>query len=106
MRIFKTKVFNKWAKGLLTDTSLLVAACEIAEGKYDVSLGQKVYKQRVALTGTGKSGGARTIVAFQDGNNLFFVDGFTKSEKENLTLTEMVALQNAATCIYRLVLQI
>ena len=57
----------------------------------------KVYKQRVALSGTGKSGGARTIVAYQDGNNLFFMDGFTKGEKENLTPAEKVALQNAAT---------
>ena len=97
MRIFKTKVFNKWAKGLLSDDSLLVSAYEIAAGSFDASLGQKVYKQRVALADTGKSGGARTIVAYQDGNNLFFMDSFTKGEKENLTPAEKVALQNAAT---------
>ena len=32
MRIFKTKAFNKWAIGLLTDASLLEAAYEIAGG--------------------------------------------------------------------------
>ena len=96
MRIFKTKVFNKWAKGLLTDESLLEAAYEIAVGNFDASLGQKVYKKRIAVAGKGKSGGARTIVAYQEGNNLFFVDGFTKGEKANVTPVEKVALQNAA----------
>ena len=97
MRVFKTKAFNRWAKGLLSDDSLLVAAYEIAAGDFDASLGQKVYKKRIALAGKGKSGGARTIVAYQRGNSLFFVDGFTKGEKANISPTEKVALQNAAT---------
>ncbi len=96
MRIFKTKVFNKWAKGLLSDDSLLVSAYEIAAGNFDASLGQKVYKKRIAVAGKGKSGGVRTIVAYQEDNNLFFVDGFTKGEKANVTPIEKVALQNAA----------
>ena len=49
MRIFKTKVFNKWAKGLLSNDCLLAPAYEIAAGNFDASLGQKVYKQRIAL---------------------------------------------------------
>jgi len=40
MRIFKTKVFNKWAKGLLTDVNLIDAAYEIAEG----NLGEIIYR--------------------------------------------------------------
>lgn len=97
MRIFKTKVFNKWAKGLLTDRNLLTAAEEIAAGDFDVSLGQKVYKKRIATIRKGKSGGARTIIAYQEGNNLFFVDGFTKGQKANISLTEKIALQKAAS---------
>ena len=62
MRIFKTKAFNQWAKKLLTDESLLDAADELVAGKYDASLGKKVFKQRVALSNAGKSGGTRTIV--------------------------------------------
>ncbi len=96
MRIFKTKVFNKWTKGLLTDESLLEAAYEIAVGNFDASLGQKVYKKRIAVAGKGKSGGTRTIVAFQQGNNVFFMYGFTKGVKANVTPVEKVALQNAA----------
>ena len=97
MRIFKTKIFNKWAKGLLTDDNLLVAASEIAIGNFDASLGQKVYKKRIVVAGKGKSGGARTIVAYQEGNNLFYIYGFTKGEKANVSSTEKTAFQNAAT---------
>lgn len=97
MRIFKTKAFDKWAKGLLSDKNLLAGAEEIAAGNFDASLGQKVYKKRIAVTGKGKSGGARTIVAYQEGNNLFFVDGFTKGEKANISLTEKIAFQKAAS---------
>ena len=93
MRIFKTKAFNKWAKGLLTDASLLDAAYEIAEGNYDASLGQKVYKQRVASGNKGKSGSTRTIVAFQQGNNMFFMYGFEKGGRANILDTEKRAFQ-------------
>ncbi|PCJ87230.1 MAG: hypothetical protein COA54_06935 [Thiotrichaceae bacterium] len=96
MRIFKTRVFNRWAKGLLSDDILLVSAYQIAAGNFDASLGKKVYKKRIALAGKGKSGGARTIVAYQEGNNIFFVEGFTKDKKDNVTSTEKIALQNAA----------
>ncbi len=102
MRIFKTKVFNKWAKGLLLDNSLLVAAHEIAAGDFDASLGQKVYKKRIAVAGKGKSGGARTIVAYQEGNNLFFMYGFEKNEKSNITNTEKKALQELAKVYFAL----
>jgi hypothetical protein len=97
MRIFKTKAFNKWAKGLLSDKNLLAAAEEVATGNFDASLGHKVYKKRIAVIGKGKSGGARTIIAYQEGNNLFFVDGFTKGEKANISPTEKVAFQKAAS---------
>ena len=96
MRIFKTKAFNRWAKGLISDNSLLVAAYEIAGGNFDASLGQKVYKKRIAIAGRGKSGGSRTIVAYQECNNLFFMYGFEKNEKSSVTNTEKKALQELA----------
>ncbi len=102
MRIFKTKVFNKWAKGLLSDDSLLVSAYEIAAGNFDASLGQKVYKKRIAVAGKGKSGGVRTIVAYQQGNNLFFMYGFEKNEKSNITNAEKIALQKLANVYFAL----
>ena len=102
MRIFKTKAFNRWAKGLLTDESLLVAVDEISVGRFDASLGQKVYKQRVAIAGAGKSGGARTILAFHEGDNVFFMYGFEKNERANISKTDKEALQKAAKVYFAL----
>ena len=102
MRIFKTKVFNKWAKGLLSDKSLLAAVDEIATGNFDASLGQKIFKQRVAEGNTGKSGSMRTIVAFHEGDNVFFMYGFSKSARANISATEMRALQKAAKVYFAL----
>jgi len=102
MRIFKNKVFEKRDKGLLSDKNLLASAEEIATGNFDASPGQKVYKKRIAVIGKGKSGGARTIIAYQEGNNLFFVDGFTKGEKTNISPTEKFAFQKAASVYFGL----
>jgi len=102
MRIFKIRAFNRWAKGLLTDDTLLVSAHQIVAGNFDASLGKKVYKKRIAIAGKGKSGGARTIVAYQEGNNLFFIYGFEKSEKSNVTDTEKKALQKLAKVYFSL----
>lgn len=55
MRIFKTKSFNKWVNGVLSDDELLIAADEIIAGNCDASLGQKVYKKRIAVAGKSKS---------------------------------------------------
>ncbi len=96
MRIFKNRAFNKWAKSLLTDESLLNAASDIASGNYDAALGKKIFKQRIATDNTGKSGSTRTIVAFQEGNNIFFIYGFKKGVRANITQTEKKALQDLA----------
>ena len=102
MRIFKIKAFNKWAKGLLTDDSLLAAVDEIIAGNYDASLGQKIFKQRVAAGNTGKSGSMRTILAFHEGDNVFFMYGFSKGERANISDKEKRALQKAAKVYFEL----
>ena len=102
MRIFKTKTFNRWAKDLLTDESLLDAVDEIVAGNFDASLGKKVYKQRVAIAGAGKSGGARTILAFHEGDNVFFMYGFEKNQRANISKTDKEALQEAAKVYFAL----
>ena len=98
MRILKTKAFKKWAeKEGLNDQSLLTAACEVAEGNVEANLGKKVFKKRIALIGRGKSGGSRTIIAFQEGNNLFYMFGFAKNERSTLSPKDLKSLQDAAT---------
>ncbi len=103
MRIFKNKAFNKWVKGeCLSDQSLFDAAQEVAEGKVEASLGQKVFKKRIALEGRGKSGGSRTIVAFQHGNHLFYIFGFAKNARATVKNKELKELQYLAKVYFAL----
>lgn len=72
MRLYKTKVFYKWAaREGLTDSALQVAVDELVQGIGD-ALGGGVYKKRVALPGRGKRSGARTLLAFKKGESVFF----------------------------------
>lgn len=96
MRVFKNKIFARWAKKLLTDQNLLTAAVEIADGDVEGDLGKKVFKKRIALPGGGKSGGVRTIVAFKKGSNIFFIYGFEKNKRANIKVDELEGLQKLA----------
>jgi hypothetical protein len=44
-----------------------------------------VYKKRVALPGKGKSGGTRTLIAFRKGEHTFYLHGFRKNERANIS---------------------
>lgn len=93
MRLFKTKVFNKWAAGEgLTDVALIAALQGLEQGQ-GVALGGQVYKQRVALPGRGKRGGARTLLAFRQDDAAFFMYGFAKNQRANISAKELKALQ-------------
>lgn len=83
-------------KAGLTDQLLCAAVTEMAGGLIDADLGGHVVKKRVALPGRGKSGGTRTLVATNRGSRWFFVFGFEKNERGNISATELVALQKLA----------
>ena len=96
-RILKTRTFNRWLrKTLLTDTALLKAIDEMEQGLVDADLGGNVYKKRVALPGRGKSGSTRTLIATNRQNRWFFMFGFEKNDKENITQAELAYLQDVA----------
>jgi hypothetical protein len=96
-RVFKTRHFVRWMrKSELTDAALCAAVAEMVAGLIDADLGGDVVKKRVALPGQGKRGGARTLVATRKGGRWFFVFGFEKSERANVTPTELDALQTLA----------
>ncbi len=78
-RVFKTKTFDRWAKKLLSDTSLCIAAREIEQGIYEADLGGGVCKKRVPIPGQGKSGSTRTLVAKKHKNAIYFLTGREKS---------------------------
>ena len=97
MRIFKTRQFDKWAvKEGLSDSVLRVAVAEMETGLIDADLGGNVVKKRVALPGRGKSGGARTMLAYRLGERAFFVYGFAKNERDNIDDKELKTLKKLA----------
>lgn len=97
-RVFKTRHFQRWMRKTgLTDAALCKAVEEMAAGLIDADLGGDVVKKRVGLAGRGKRGGARTLVATNKGNRWFFVYGFEKNERTNISDEELEALQAIAT---------
>lgn len=94
MRIFLTKEFNNWAQGAnLTEELLRDAVSEIEKGLVDADLGGHLLKKRIATKGRGKSGSVRTLLAFSKGKRTFFMLGFEKSERDNISPKEKKALQ-------------
>jgi hypothetical protein len=97
MSVYKTKEFARFARRSgLADEDLLTAAAAVSNGQWDADLGGGVFKQRVARAGGGKSGGFRTIIVFRAGGHSFFVFGFAKNEKANVTPKELSALKTLA----------
>lgn len=96
-RVFKTISFSRWLrKSELTNVQLCAAVKEMEQGLIDASLGGGVVKKRVAVPGRGKSGGARTLVATNYKYRWFFVFGFEKNVRANISDNELEALQNIA----------
>jgi hypothetical protein len=96
-RILKTRSFNRWAlRADLSDTALLMAVQEIEQGLIDGDLGGGVLKKRVGVPGRGKSGGARVVLATNRGDRWFFVFGFLKSQRANISPRELEALRELA----------
>jgi hypothetical protein len=97
VRIYKTKVFPRWAADQdLNDLSLWKAVSEMMSGLIDADLGGGLLKKRVARTGQGKSGGFRTLVATNKGDLWIFVFGFCKNERSNINQKEAKALKKLA----------
>ncbi|MBP7648491.1 MAG: type II toxin-antitoxin system RelE/ParE family toxin [Phenylobacterium sp.] len=100
MTVYMTKAFDRFAgKAALEADTLLQAAAAVAEGRFDADLGGGVFKQRVARPGGGKSGGFRTIILFRIGGHSVFAHGFAKSEKANVSATELKALKRLAEAL-------
>jgi hypothetical protein len=98
MRVFKTRVFDRWAgKAGITDSALLRAVADIERGLIDADLGSNLFKQRVALPGRGKSGGTRTLLVTRFAGTLYFLFGFEKSDRDNITQRELGIYQSLAS---------
>lgn len=53
-------------------------------------------KQRIARVNEGKSGGFRTIIVFRIEEKSFFVYGFPKNKKDNVTRQELTGFKKLA----------
>ena len=86
----------------LTQEALCLAISEMEKGLIDAELGGGVVKKRVPLPGRGKSSGTRTLLATNKGSLWFFVFGFEKSQRANVSLRELEALKAIAADLLKL----
>jgi hypothetical protein len=102
MRVFKGKQFSRWATGeAIGDNNLCQAAAEAFAGQYDADLGGYLFKKRIARSDGGKSGGYRTVLGFRrsDSKRMFFLYGFPKNVRANITAREQSALSANASAL-------
>ncbi|MDX2223294.1 MAG: type II toxin-antitoxin system RelE/ParE family toxin [Rhodospirillaceae bacterium] len=97
MRVFKTKAFARFARAeSIDDSQLLQAITEISQGLIDADLGGGVIKKRLARPGMGKSGGARSIVAYRSSGLAVFVFGYAKNARDDISPPELKAYRALA----------
>lgn len=102
IRIFKTKLFAKWAsKEKILDSCICNAVDEVSKGIVDADLGGNIFKKRISVGNKGKSSGIRTIMGYKKGDKAFFIYGFAKSAKSNVTTKELQALKAYAKLLFR-----
>lgn len=98
MQIFKTKWFARFArKEGIEDQTLIDAIREISSGLVDADYGGGLIKKRIARDGGGKSGGYRSIIAYRSETRTVFMYCFAKSDKANLSHSEVTAYKTAAS---------
>lgn len=86
LRIFKSKWFTKFAKKeRISDKKLSDMVKDIESGVIDVDYGNGVIKQRLARPNQGKSSGYRCIILFRVKELAFFMYGFPKNERDNIS---------------------
>jgi hypothetical protein len=80
----------------LADETLCEAVLEMSNGLIDADLGGNIVKKRISVGGQGKRGGARTLLATNKDDRWFFVFGFQKNTRSNISAKEKNALQQLA----------
>lgn len=99
MKSYKVKKFANEAKKLkVTNRQLLEIMSHFlnmtTEDRQKYSLGAGLYKLRLATNeGKGKTGGSRTVLAFQQDNRIVWLHLFAKNDKENITTNELKKLK-------------
>ncbi len=95
--IMKTRHFARWArKSGLADSLLDEAVFEIERGLLEADLGGGIVKKRIDLPGRGKRGSIRTLLATNRNDRWFFVFGFEKNKRANISDNELESLKKLA----------
>jgi hypothetical protein len=95
-RVFVTRGFDKFArKERLADEVLVKRIDDANRGLIDADLNGCLVKLRIGRQGAGKSGGFRVIAAFKAHQRAFFIYGYPKNAKDNLTGVEEIYLERA-----------
>lgn len=103
MRVFKTKWFKRFLKKeSISEEKINQTIQDILEGKIDGDYRRGLVKQRLARDNQGKSGGYRIIVLFKVKHRMFFVFGFAKSNRENVTSIEEESFRKLASYYFAL----
>ena len=95
--ILKTRNFARWARKTgLADSLLDKAVLEIGRGLLEADLGGGILKKRIALPGRGKRGSIRTLLVTNRNDRWFFVFGFEKNKRANISDNELESLKKLA----------
>jgi len=98
-----TRHFAKWAKKQnIPYNELSKALNEVKDGNYEANLGGHIIKKRIRFQGKGKSGSGRTIICYKHADKAFFIHGFAKNEKANLSSKELHAFKELAKVLLSL----
>jgi hypothetical protein len=101
MQIFKTRIFHQWSEKIgLDNESLKLAVDEMLSGLYEAGLGGHLFKKRIRIGVKGKSNGVRTIIAFKKNDRAFFVYGYAKNKKTNITDVERRIYKELAMLLF------
>lgn len=86
--------FARFAHRTGSGTTLCAVSFAVADlGIVDADLGGGLVKLRLAKPNEGRSGGYRTIRAYQVGSDVFFLYGFAKNESENIQPHELTGFR-------------
>jgi hypothetical protein len=97
VRVFKYGSFSRFVrKENISDTTLLEAVRRAENGQVDADLGGGVIKQRIPRQGQGKRGGYRTLILYRTLKRAFFIYGFAKSGRDNISGAELAELKKLA----------
>jgi len=101
VRVFKSTWFSRFTKKEnISDDELRNVVNQLESGQINANLGGGVYKERIARTGEGKSGGYRVILFFRSGKRVFYIYGFAKANKGNISNKELKKLKQQAISMF------